>query len=71
MIKGEIMTLKTFAIVVEGDVAGTITLDDTWEGENVPRLIAALESDPKIIPSSEEVQFGWTWDGNTFIQPGV
>ena len=64
------MTLKTFAIVVEGDVAGTITLDDTWEGENVPRLIAALESDPKIIFASEEVQFGWTWDGTNFISPG-
>jgi hypothetical protein len=63
------MTLKNFAIVVEGDVAGTITLDDTWESENVPRLIAALESNPQIIPAPVEAQFGWTWDGTNFIQP--
>ena len=65
------MTLKTFAIVVEGDVAGTITLDDTWEGENVPRLIAALESNPQILPAPLEVQFGWTWNGTNFISPGA
>ena len=63
------MTLKNFAIVVEGDVAGTITLDDTWEGENVPRLIAALESNPQIVPAPVEAKFGWTWDGTNFIQP--
>lgn len=63
------MTLKTFAIVVEGDVAGTITFDDASEMPNSPRIIAAFESNPTIIPASEEVKFGWTYDGEKFIAP--
>ena len=63
------MVLRTFAVVVDGDVAGTISLDDTWEAPVVPRMIAALDSDPKIVPSPEEVQFGWSYDGSNFLPP--
>lgn len=63
------MVLRTFAVVIDGDVAGAIQLDDTWDSPIIPRMIAALDSDPKIIPSPDDVRFGWTYDGSNFIPP--
>ncbi len=65
------MTVHKFAIVVDGDVAGTISIDDTNPAESVPRHIAAYNSDPKIIPipSGLEVAYGWIYENNSFVSP--
>jgi hypothetical protein len=63
------MAIKTFAVVIDGDVAGTIELDESQDSPVVPRMIAAFSSDPKIIPAPNGVKFGWTYDGSTFIPP--
>jgi hypothetical protein len=65
------MALHRFAIVIDQDVAGTITVDDQSAVETSQRMLAALQSDPKIIPvpSGELVDYGWLWDGTNFIPP--
>ena len=65
------MTIHKFAIVVNGDVAGTIHLDDTNPLESVARHIAAYGSDPKIIPVPSDlgVAYGWTYENDTFVSP--
>lgn len=67
------MTVHKFAIVVDGDVAGTISIDDTNPAESVPRHIAAYNSDPKIIPvpSGLEVAYGWTYENGNFVSPPI
>ena len=61
-------TMKTFAIVVEGDVA--FTMKYPIEAENA---IAALRSNPQIVEVPDEikndVKGGWTYDGENFIEP--
>ena len=66
------MTLHKFAVVVGSDVAGTIAIDDSRTETAVPRFIAAYYSDPRIVPIPEElteVEFGWSYDGDSFIPP--
>jgi len=65
------MTIHKFAIVVEGEVAGTISIDDTNTLPAASRHIAAYSSDPKIIPvpSDLEVEYGWSYENGTFVSP--
>lgn len=65
------MTIHKFAVVVDGDVAGTIVMDDTHSSDVVPRHIAAYNSDPKIIPipAGLDVAYGWTYENGTFVNP--
>lgn len=65
------MTVHKFAVVVEGEVAGTISIDDTNPMESAQRHIAAYNSDPKIIPvpAGLDVAYGWTHNGSAFVSP--
>jgi hypothetical protein len=65
------MTTHKFAIVVDGDVAGTISIDDTNTSPAAIRHIAAYNSDPKIIPvpSELEVAYGWIYEEGLFVNP--
>jgi len=63
------MAIRKFAIVVDGDVAGTIHFDEDSKEPAAQRLMAALSSDPKIIESPENVEHGWTYDGTQFLPP--
>lgn len=65
------MTLRKWAVVVDSDVAATLTIDDTNEMETVQRFIAAYDSNPKIIPipENQDVVHGWSWDGESFNNP--
>lgn len=65
------MTVYKFAVIVGEEVAGVLTLDDQNENAAVGRWIAAYSSDPKIVPvtTGQPVEFGWTWDGQSFISP--
>lgn len=66
------MTQVKFAVVVGSDVAGTIIFDANSNIEAVQRFIAAYRSNPVIIETdNQEVEFGWTWNGNTFNPPGA
>lgn len=63
------MTKKMFAIVVNNDVAGTVSLQEGFS-DTSDRIIAAYQSDPKIVPITDEtIGFGWTFDGTNFIPP--
>jgi hypothetical protein len=63
-----LLAMKTFAVIVEGDVA--FTMQYPIEAENA---IAALSSNPQIVEVPEviknEVKGGWTFDGTNFVQP--
>lgn len=66
------MAIKKYAMVVEGDVFGLLTLEDDGNiNPNGPRLAAGLSSDPKIVvvPDDSPVTHGWTWDGTNFYEP--
>jgi hypothetical protein len=67
------MIIHKFAIVVDGDVAGTISIDDANTSESARRHIAAYNSDPKIIPvpSDIAVAYGWTYEDGVFVSPPV
>lgn len=65
------MAIRRFAVVVEGEVAGTISVDDESTNDAAQRHIAAFSSDPKIVPifGEDPVDFGWTYDGEAFTPP--
>ena len=63
--------LAIFALVIDGDVAGTISYNEN-DGTNVnQRHIAAFRSGAQIVECShiDGVRFGWTHDGTNFIRP--
>jgi hypothetical protein len=68
------MATKKFAAVVDGDVFTVMTIDSEYSTTLHPglgeRLIAGFSSDPKIIeiPEDQEIDIGWTWDGEIFIK---
>jgi|NOAtaT_7_FD_contig_61_2684316_length_721_multi_2_in_0_out_0_1 hypothetical protein len=65
----ENIAVRSFAFIVDGDVIGTIHIPST--GVNHQRLWAGLSSNPIVVESTNfpDVQFGWTYDGQTFIEP--
>jgi hypothetical protein len=65
------MSEVRFAIVVDGEVAGTISLDSNSTDFTTTGLIAALKSDPKIIEDeTNSVKRGWTYNGVNFVESG-
>lgn len=58
-----------FAVVVDNEVAGTLSLDDASTDAVSARLIPAFLSDPKIVQVSTDVQHGWIWNGTEFVAP--
>jgi hypothetical protein len=63
--------MKTFAIIVDNDVASTLVVSDENEStDQAQRLIAALRSDFTILETeNHNVKPGWTWDGTNFVEP--
>lgn len=63
------MAKITFAIVVGNDVAGTVSFQEGFSPTS-DRILAAYQSDPRIIQVTDEsVAFGWTFDGTNFNPP--
>lgn len=61
-----------FALVIDGEVAGTVHFDTSLNHPSMPRLIAAYRSNPEIIEVSDQgVAHGWTYDGTEFHPPVV
>lgn len=63
------MAIRRFAIIVDGDVAGTISINEEDPSEAAHRHIAAFDSDPKIVPIhvDKPVGYGWTYNGSEFV----
>jgi hypothetical protein len=64
----EIQT-KSFALIVDGDVVAVFHIPDV--AANHERLWAGMSSNPIVVESTSnpDVQFGWTYDGQSFIAP--
>ena len=59
-----------FAIVINGEVAGTIQYPTTTGSDTVTRVIAALQSDPKIVEIfNHDIRVGWSYSGTEFTPP--
>jgi len=58
-----------FALVIGDEVGAIIKMPAAPSNEIALRAIAALQSDPKVVPVPDglPVEFGWTWDGERFI----
>lgn len=65
------MSIRRFAVVVDGEVAGTLSISENEPSEVAQRHLAAYDSDPRIIPIKTEdpVDHGWTYDGTSFLPP--
>jgi hypothetical protein len=64
------MAIRTFAVIIENEVAFTIDLDDSLNLDIMNRVIPALLSNPQFIESDNpEIRFGWKWDGTNFYLP--
>lgn len=65
--------LAIFALVIDGDVAGTISYNENDTSFVNQRHIAAFRSGAQMIECSniDGVRFGWTYDGLNFNPPGV
>ena len=63
--------MKTFAIIVDNEVASTLVISNENETtDSAQRLVAALRSNFSIIETeNHDVRYGWTWDGSQFISP--
>ena len=59
-----------FAVVVDGEVAGTLGFDSSANPSTMERMVAALRSPHQIVESpTVDVAHGWTYDGSEFHPP--
>jgi hypothetical protein len=59
-----------FAVVVDGEVAGTLSINSTNTDNASTKLIPALRSNPIIVEdTSLTVKGGWTYNGTEFVNP--
>ena len=64
------MSEVRFAVVVDGEVAGTFSFDDNNSDSVTSRMIPALRSNPVVVEDqSLTVKHGWQYDGTTFVNP--
>lgn len=64
------MSEVRFAVVVDGEVAGTFSFDDNNSDSVTSRMIPALRSNPVVVEDqSLTVKHGWLYDGTTFVNP--
>ena len=59
-----------FALVIDGEVAGTIQYPTNLGNPTMDRIIAALQSNPTSIEVFDNnIMPGWSYDGSTFSAP--
>jgi hypothetical protein len=59
-----------FAIVIDGEVAGTLQYPVDNSNNTLTRIIAALQSDPKIVEIFDrDIHVGWSHSGTEFTPP--
>ncbi len=62
-------TNKVYAFIVDGDVFATLHI--SAQAPNYERIVAGFSSAPIVVDATsiDGVSFGWTYDGENFIQP--
>lgn len=59
-----------FALVIDGEVAGTIQYPTDLGNPTMDRIIAALKSNPTVIEVFDSsIMPGWSYDGSNFSAP--
>jgi hypothetical protein len=64
---------KVFALVSDNEVFHKWYIDEDYENDYIAALIYGLQSGPTIVDITdndhEEIDFGWTYDGDSFTPP--
>jgi hypothetical protein len=64
---------RVFALVTDGEVFHKWYIDEDYSIPDLAALIYGLQSSPTIVDITdknyEEIDFGWTMDGNSFFPP--
>jgi hypothetical protein len=64
---------KVFALITDNEVFHKWYIDEDYSNPHIAALIYGLQSGPKIVDITnlnyEEIDFGWTQDGDSFIPP--
>lgn len=65
--------IRRYVFIAEGDVFMQLQFDDSIDGERSAAWAAGLNSSPTVIEVTDmpDVVPGWTWDGETFINPDL
>jgi hypothetical protein len=64
---------KVFALITDNEVFHKWYIDEDYSNPHIAALIYGLQSGPKIVDITnlnyEEIDFGWTQNGDSFIPP--
>jgi hypothetical protein len=64
---------RVFALVTDNEVFHKWYVEEDYDDPGMASLIYGLQSQPVVIDitdkNHEEIDFGWTIDGNDFIPP--
>lgn len=66
--------MKHFVVIIDNEVVTNFSFPEENDGMDVnpdfmKQYIAIYSSDPRVIPYTEKVAIGSTWDGTTFTPP--
>jgi hypothetical protein len=65
---------RVFALVADGDVFHKWYIDEDYDNPSMAALIYGLQSGPTVVDITdedhEEIDFGWTYDGQSFYPQG-
>jgi uncharacterized protein YndB with AHSA1/START domain len=64
---------KVFALTTDNEVFHKWHVEENYDNPYLAALIYGLQSGPKVVDitdlNHEEIDFGWTQDGDSFIPP--
>jgi hypothetical protein len=64
---------RVFVLVTDNEVFHKLYVEENYEDFGLASLIYGLQSNPIIVDitdrNHEEIDFGWTMDGNRFLPP--
>jgi hypothetical protein len=64
---------RVFALITDNEVFHKWHVEENYDNAYIAALIYGLQSGPKIVDitdlNHEEIDFGWTQDGDSFIPP--
>jgi hypothetical protein len=64
---------RVFALVTDNEVFHKWYVEEDYNSPYIAALIYGLQSGPKVVDitdlNHEEIDFGWTEDGDSFIPP--
>jgi hypothetical protein len=64
---------RVFALVTDNEVFHKWYIDEDYGNAHIAALIYGLQSGPKIVDITDlnydEIDFGWTQEGDSFIPP--